>query len=251
VTVVVDFGTLGGGMQTRCAPEPVSSGFDALTKAGFTYEGTVRFPGLLCRIDGKPSSQQEACNNAPSPKYYWAYWTASSPGGAWTYSDMGAGNRDPAPGSAEGWAFSDGCSRKPGAPTTCPGATTTTTVAASSTTTRAPASGGPAVTATSVAGRSTTTAAGMGQTTVVASEESGTDSGDARMALPSSGASRNPGGDDLALAQGDTKSASSPSDGGSPAGVLAGAGVALLLGLGAAARLRLRRRSSPSAAGPE
>lgn len=135
VTVVVDFGTLGGGVETRCAPEPVSSGFDALARAGFTYEGTARFPGLLCRIDGKPTAKQEACQNAPSSSYYWAYWTASSPGGAWTYSDLGAGNRDPAPGSVEGWAFSDGCKRQPGAPQACGGATTSTSAAAATPTT--------------------------------------------------------------------------------------------------------------------
>lgn len=143
VTVVVDFGSLGGGVQTRCAPEPVSSGFDALARAGFTYEGTARFPGLLCRIDDKPSAKQDACQNAPSPAFYWAYWTAPTPGGAWTYSDMGAGNRDPAPGSVDGWAFSDGCKRQPGAAQTCADATTTTAGGSSS---NPPASGGAPVT---------------------------------------------------------------------------------------------------------
>jgi hypothetical protein len=252
VTVVVDFGTLGGGVQTRCAPEPVSSGFDALTRAGFTYEGTARFQGLLCRIDGKPSTQQDPCQNAPSPTYYWAYWTAPAPGGAWTYSDAGAGNRDPAPGTVEGWAFSDGCTRKPGAATACPGSTTTTTTTSSPspTTTQARAASGPVPPR---GGSVTTTAASASTTTASGSADPG--AGTATLgALPTSGDdARATGGDSPAPSTGETalaRGVAAPSAG-SPVGLLAGAGVALLLGLGAAARLRLRRRSSPSAAGPE
>lgn len=129
ITVVVDLGHFGGGIQVRCAPQPVSSGFEALRKAGFEVTGTQRFPGLLCRIDGKPAS--DPCVNAPSSGAYWAYWHAPR-GGDWTYSTSGASRRPPE-GSVEGWAF--GARVEPGIappapvprPTT---ATTTTTTAA-------------------------------------------------------------------------------------------------------------------------
>lgn len=246
VTVVVDFGTLAGGTQTRCAPEPVSSGFDALTRAGFTYAGTARFPGLLCRIDGKPSPAQDACQNAPSPKYYWAYWTASSPSGAWTYSDMGAGNRDPAPGSVEGWAFSDGCTRKPGATTTCSSATTTTAPASSPPTTSSPAATGGAKGSGSSGAAGSAAAAVPPPDAPNGPDESST--GDPTTtdasALPS--AHDDDHREDLALDDRRDAVASGPAepDSGSPTGVVAGAAVAGALGLAAARQLRRRRRAT-------
>jgi len=119
ITVVVDLSHFGGGIQVRCAPQPVSSGFDALRRAGFEVTGTQRFPGLLCRIDGHPVEQQ--CVHAPPSGAYWAYWNAPR-GGDWTYSTSGAGRRPPE-GSVEGWAF--GARAEPGiAP---PGAVPVTT----------------------------------------------------------------------------------------------------------------------------
>lgn len=246
VTVVVDFGTLGGGVETRCAPEPVSSGFDALARAGFTYEGTARFPGLLCRIDGKPSAKQDACQSAPSPSYYWAYWTASTPGGAWTYSDMGAGNRDPAPGSVEGWAFSDGCKRQPGAPQTCAGSTTT------STTTSTTAS-------TTGSGATPTTRASSGSTS-----NTGSTGGIAGATVPVPGVAPRP--DASATVAGTSTTVTSPTrsgegsldgptalaagslaeDHGSPWGVLIGGAAAAGLGVMAVARRHRNARMTPA-----
>lgn len=140
VTVVVDFGTaasepgtLAGTTVTRCALEPVTSGFDALTRADIPFEVTTQFPGLLCRIDGRPADL--GCYRAPPADRYWAYWTADAPGGGWHYADEGAGTRDPAAGAVDGWAFSDGCTRPPGASTACASSTTTTTSAPPTTTT--------------------------------------------------------------------------------------------------------------------
>lgn len=123
ITVVVDMTAFGSGIDVRCAAQPVRSGFDALTKAGFTYAGTVRFPGLLCRIDGQPSS--DPCQGAPPPDAYWAYWHADR-GGAWTYSRAGAGRTPPA-GSVEGWAFGDDAEPGVAPPPAAPAPTPTTT----------------------------------------------------------------------------------------------------------------------------
>jgi hypothetical protein len=107
VTIVVDFQGLGAGVSVVCAPGPVSSGLDAFDRAGVTWEGTQRFPGLVCRIAGQPTASTEACVNAPPPTAYWSYWIAPR-GGSWCYSSLGAGNRTPPPGSVEGWSFSLG-----------------------------------------------------------------------------------------------------------------------------------------------
>lgn len=122
VTVVVDQRAFGGAVEVRCAAQPVRSGFEALTKAGFTYAGTVQFPGLLCRIDGQPAS--DPCQGAPPPSAYWGYWHAER-GGSWTYSSAGA-SRTPPPGSVEGWAFGDDARPGTAPPAPAPPPTSTT-----------------------------------------------------------------------------------------------------------------------------
>ena len=104
ITVVIDFQELTGGVNVRCVPGPVTSGLDALDKAGVSWEGTRRFPGLVCRIAGKPGTDTEACVNAPPLSAYWGYWVAPR-GGQWCFSTLGAGNRKPPPGTVEGWSF--------------------------------------------------------------------------------------------------------------------------------------------------
>ncbi|ATE53872.1 hypothetical protein [Actinosynnema pretiosum] len=101
VTVVVDFGALGG-VRTGCAPGDPASGIAALNSAGFPHAYVPRQPGLVCQISALPSP----CNGAPASAY-WSYWHAPA-GGSWTYSSSGAGSYDPAPGSVEGWSFGAG-----------------------------------------------------------------------------------------------------------------------------------------------
>ena len=102
VTVVVDFGPLGGGVVTRCAPGDPTSGLAALTGAGFTYAFLPRVPGFVCQINAKPYP----CNGAPSTAY-WSYWHAPRKG-SWTYSSTGAGSYNPAQNTVEGWVFGAG-----------------------------------------------------------------------------------------------------------------------------------------------
>ena len=82
VTVVVDFRSLGGGVQTGCAPGDPASGTAALTAAGFGYTFASRQPGFVCRINGKPSS--DPCVNTSPTTAYWGYWHGR-PGGSWVY----------------------------------------------------------------------------------------------------------------------------------------------------------------------
>ena len=109
VTVVVDFRSLGGGVQTGCAPGDPSSGTAALSAAGFGFTFAARQPGFVCRINGRPSS--DPCVNTSPTTAYWAYWHGQ-PGGSWAYSSTSASAYDPAPGSVEGWSF--GAGEQPG-----------------------------------------------------------------------------------------------------------------------------------------
>ena len=121
ITIVVDFHELGGGVNVRCAPGPVSSGLDALDKAGIVWESVRRFPGFVCRIAGLPGPDKEACINTPPANAYWSYWVAPR-GGTWCYSSRGPGARIPPAGAVEGWSFTLG---KTGADTPPPGMSAT------------------------------------------------------------------------------------------------------------------------------
>ena len=236
ITVVVDFTAFGDGVQVRCAPQPVRSGFDALTRAGFTYQGTVRFPGLLCRIEGEPAN--DPCHGAPPPNAYWAYWHAPR-GGDWTYSTSGAGSRVPPPGSVEGWAFGDDA--EPGVDPPAPLATTTTRPSATTTTRATSGSTGGGTTAPkkerSGEGGTTTSEGGpaaTGSTSPSEVDGSSTTATDGDV---------DPSGDD-----GDEDEVASPvaagssdsSGGGSPLGAVVG--IAVAAGLGVAGLRSARRR---------
>jgi hypothetical protein len=105
VTVVVDYGPLGG-IQVGCAAGDPSSGLAALHAAGFATTGTQKDgPAFVCRINGAPAS--DPCVLTPPASAYWSYWHASR-GGSWAYSSLGAASYNPKPGSVEGWAFGAG-----------------------------------------------------------------------------------------------------------------------------------------------
>ena len=108
VTVVVDYGPLGGGVVTNCYLGDPPTGLAALQGAGFTVTGTQRWGlAFVCRINGKPTPAQEPCVNTPPASAYWSYWHAS-PGGTWSYSTLGASSYNPAKGKVEGWRFGSG-----------------------------------------------------------------------------------------------------------------------------------------------
>ena len=137
VTVIVDFTPLGGQVMRGCAPGTPATGLAALQQAGFTVTGTQRYgDAFVCRIDGLPTANQQACVNTPPANAYWAYFHALPGQTQWTYSTGGAASYQPPPGSIDGWAFGSG-----GAPSVPPSAaepTTTTTTTTITTRSGAP-----------------------------------------------------------------------------------------------------------------
>ncbi len=102
VSVIVDYGRAGGGIERRCAPGDPTSGLTALSGAGLPYTFVPRQPGLVCTINDVP----DPCNGAPVTAY-WSYWHLR-PNKTWEFSSVGAGGYNPARGSTEGWAFGNG-----------------------------------------------------------------------------------------------------------------------------------------------
>ena len=208
------------------------SGFDALTRAGFTFAGTTQFPGLLCRINGEPAS--DPCHGAPPPDAYWGYWHAPR-GGSWTYSTSGAGSRVPPAGSVEGWSFGD--RDEPGMAPPAPATTPTTTRPPTTPTTQGSV-GGP-----STATPTTADDQGGG---AAATSTTGPDGSTSTTSEPGSSVpdAEDDGADGENALRGERASATEPvgDDGGSPVGVVVAVLVALALG-GAAAITAKRRRS--------
>jgi hypothetical protein len=152
VTVVVDFGSLGGGVRTGCAPTP-GTGFEALDQAGFAVIPVQANPAFVCRIDGRPDEGQEDCFDIPPATGFWSYWTAVR-GGDWRLAGTGAAGA--VAGDLEGWSFSTGATAPPAFAVPAAPATTTTTPTTTTTTTPTTTTTTPSTTPTT---SSTTTTA--------------------------------------------------------------------------------------------
>ena len=127
VTVVIDFGDLGGGVRVYCATglKSGATGMDALHAAGVSVTGTQQSgSGVVCRLNGKPSADQtislpgnpdyqEKCVDTPPAGAYWSYWSATA-GGSWTYNSRGVLQNRVKLGGYEGWSFAHGSKRAPG-----------------------------------------------------------------------------------------------------------------------------------------
>lgn len=100
VAVVVDDGVRSPSVRCVEVPER-STGYDVLRAAGHSLRIDA---GFLCAIDGEPAT---GCANGPDfDGRYWRYFHAS-PGGPWTYSNVGGGGyRVPPRCAIEGWRFS-------------------------------------------------------------------------------------------------------------------------------------------------
>ncbi|WP_460447676.1 hypothetical protein [Angustibacter aerolatus] len=264
VTVVVDFGPLGG-TSTRCAAGSPASGIAALKAAGFSIAYVQTQPGFVCRLNGLPTAAKDPCRRTPPTSAYWSYWHANR-GGSWQYSSTGAGSRRPAAGSVEGWAFGAGARPavappaapaeprpKPTTRTTTPAPRTSSTTHRSTTTTRPTTSSAPRTSSSSTrpsAARSTTprassttsasgssTTRGATTTTAPTTSTSAAGAAAATSAPPGDADTTDPADDPGALA-----SEPVSSDGGTPTGALVALGLVLVVG-GAGAVVARRRRS--------
>jgi hypothetical protein len=120
VTVVVDYGALGGGVVIACVPDGGGkSAAEVVTDAGFDLAYVSSQPGFVCRIDGRPGEADEDCGDTPPADAYWGlFWSDADPA-TWAYSSEGAGSLDVPAGGSIGWRFQDGGDREdPGAPPT-------------------------------------------------------------------------------------------------------------------------------------
>ncbi len=108
VTVVVDFGRLGGGTRSACVPGGSGkSAVQVTSSAGFSVAFTNDGQPFVCRIGQKPAPSEESCNRTPPQDAYWGlFWSDGDPG--WTYATQGATSLTVKDGWSVGWRFQDG-----------------------------------------------------------------------------------------------------------------------------------------------
>ena len=95
VALVVDRGSLGGGVRVDCVDVPKGArGTDVLAARAATlgvdaprYDNS----GLLCAIDGVPAAPACGAPTGSGGYAYWSYWLGSPSG--WTYAPMGPASR--------------------------------------------------------------------------------------------------------------------------------------------------------------
>lgn len=138
VTVVVDYGSLGGGIGQSCVAGAGGDRASAIFPAAGYPLTYVQGQGFVCRVAGAPAD--DPCQDIPPAGRYWAlFWSDGS--GSWTYSSRGVTTlKLPDGGSvAFVWDDVDG-TRTPGvAPATpTPSADPTPTVSATAKPTKQP-----------------------------------------------------------------------------------------------------------------
>lgn len=89
-----------------------------LAEAGYSVEGTVKYPDLaLCRLGGLPSAHKsfaldgtqytEPCTDFPPMNAYWGLWTRGNDG-VWKMAEVGINDITLNPGDGLGLYFGDG-----------------------------------------------------------------------------------------------------------------------------------------------
>jgi hypothetical protein len=80
VDVVVDYGTLGGGVAQGCAPNAGGkTGDKAFDAAGYPLQYVPSQPGFVCTVAGKPA----ACKMPGSGDPWWGLFVSNGKSGAW------------------------------------------------------------------------------------------------------------------------------------------------------------------------
>ena len=105
VSVVVDFGALGGGISTSCVPDGGGDSAGSLFEVHHDLTRAARFQGAVCRVDGAPADA--ACQNMPPAHAYWGlFWSDGS--GGWVYSSEGVDSLNVPDGGSVAFAWQDG-----------------------------------------------------------------------------------------------------------------------------------------------
>lgn len=110
VSVVVDFGSLGRGVQKGCDTRGANRSADKVfPSAGFPLTYAAREPGFVCRVKNTPTS--DPCGNASPTNAYWGLFWSNGRSGKWTYASSGVGGTSVPNGGFLAFAWQNGGGR--------------------------------------------------------------------------------------------------------------------------------------------
>ena len=113
VSVVVDFGALGGGVQQTCDADGGGKKAAAIfADSGVDLAYAQRSAGFVCRVEGVPTS--DPCINAAPADAYWGLWWSDGKTGTWVYASIGTSSLTVPAGGSVGFAWNSGTRTQPG-----------------------------------------------------------------------------------------------------------------------------------------
>ena len=111
VSVVVDFGSLDGGIQKGCDASGNRNAAKAFVNTGHPLTYAQRQPGFVCRVDGVPTSDP-CVNTSPADAYWGLYWSDGTSG--WKYASSAVGSLTVPTGATVAFSWQDGGGDPPG-----------------------------------------------------------------------------------------------------------------------------------------
>lgn len=112
VSLVVDYGSLGGGVDTECEDDaPTATAWDMFADE-FQLTEVQAIPKFACRIDGLPEDVN--CQSGPQGNEYWGLFLTDGTSGEWEFATKGAGQLKIPEGGAVAFAWQD--SKEPRVP---------------------------------------------------------------------------------------------------------------------------------------
>lgn len=111
ISVVVDFGALGGGVRTGCDASGNRNAAKAFENTGHGLSYAQRQPGFVCRVDGVPASDP-CVNTSPADAYWGLYWSDGRSG--WKYASTSAGSLTVPAGGSVAFSWQNGGGDPPG-----------------------------------------------------------------------------------------------------------------------------------------
>jgi hypothetical protein len=246
VNVVVDFGSIGQGLEKGCGTGSTAAA--VFKSAGVDLNRDAQYRGVVCQVEGLPTNAN--CTTMPASNAYWGLYWSDGTSGKWVYASTGVDGLKVPNGGFVAFAWQSSTSQRvpataPSNPRPAPAPAPTkapSTKATTSTTTKA--STKPRVTATSAAASTTASPSASAAASASASAAASASASVAAPTAPATTTDPSPTDGPSAAAAGpvESRAVADRSGGGLP--WVVPAGVLVLLAGGAGGVTWWRRRTT-------
>jgi hypothetical protein len=109
VSVVVDFGAIGGGVEKGCGSG--STAADVFRSAGVGLTRDQQYPAVVCKVEDRPANAN--CATMPAADAYWGLFWSDGTSGHWVYSTVSVDGLKVASGGFVAFAWQASSSQRP------------------------------------------------------------------------------------------------------------------------------------------